>query len=330
MSIQKAELHSHLEGTITPSLAQKLAKRNKLRLPKTLLAADGQSYSYRDFLDFLKVFDAVAAVIKTPRDYYDITFDYLKTNALENTIYVETMYSPDHAERASGIPSSEHLQAIQQAIDDAEAQFNIIGRIIIVAVRHFGADAAIRVAKQAVKEQAPCIVGLGLGGDEINFPPKLFKKAYQIAAEAGLHCTVHAGEFAPASGMLEAMEYLPIERIGHGVQAIHSTETIAQLKDRNIALEVCPSSNVALGLFKDLVSHPLPHLMKAGIKVSLGSDDPPFFRTNLAKEYQRVQQTYKYSDSQMKAFTLSAIDSAFADEGTKLKLKKLLANDEKS
>ncbi|STX40988.1 adenosine deaminase [Legionella donaldsonii] len=330
MSIKKAELHSHLEGTITPTLAQKLAKRNKLPLPQTLLACDGKGYSYHDFLDFLKAYDAIAALIKTPRDYYDITFDYLKSNALENTVYIEMMYSPDHAEQASGIPSSEHLQAIQQAIDDAENQFNIIGRIIITAVRHFGADAAIRVAKQAIKEQVPCIVGLGLGGDEIHFPPKLFKKAYQIAAEAGLHCTVHAGEFAPASGMLEAMEYLPIERIGHGIQAIHSAETIAQLKDRNIALEVCPSSNVALGLFKDLVSHPLPHLMEAGIKISLGSDDPPFFRTNLAKEYQRVQQTYHYSDNQMKMFTLNAIDSAFADEVTKLKLRKLLTGDEQS
>jgi adenosine deaminase len=326
MHIQKAELHSHLEGTITPKLAQKLAKRNKLTLPKALLTTDGESYSYRDFLDFLKAYDTVSAVIKTPRDYYDITFDYLKNNALANTIYVEMMYSPTHAEQASGIPSSEHLQAIQQAIDDAETQFSIIGRIIITAVRHLGADTAIRVTKQAVKEQVPCIVGLGLGGDEINFPPKLFKKAYQIAAEAGLHCTIHAGEFAPASAMLEAMEYLPIERIGHGVQAIHSPETIAQLKERNIALEVCPSSNIALGLFKDLASHPLPYLIEAGIKVSLGSDDPPFFRTSLAEEYQRVQQGYHYSDSQMKAFTLNAIDSAFADKITKLKLRKLLTD----
>lgn len=325
MTIKKAELHTHLEGTITPDLAKKLAKRNKLLLPDALIAQDGQSYIYHSFLEFLTAYDTVASVIKCPLDYYDITFEYLKANAQENTIYVEMMYSPDHAEKSSGIPSKEHLQAIQQAIDDAEEKFNIIGRIIITAVRHFGTEAAIKVAKQALKEEAPCIVGFGLGGDEINYPPKLFAKAYNIAAEGGLYCTVHAGEFASAAGMIEAMEHLPIRRIGHGVQAIHSPETIAQLKDLNIALEICPSSNVALGLFKDLQNHPLPRFVQAGITVSLGSDDPPFFRTDLAKEYHRVQQAYQYTDSQMTAFTAMAIDTAFADEQTKLKLRELLA-----
>lgn len=324
MAIKKAELHTHLEGTITPSLAKKLAERNKIALPDHLIAKDGHSYLYDGFLDFLKAYDSVAAVIKSPEDYYDITFEYLKANAAEDTIYTEMMYSPDHAEMSSNIPSTEHLKAIQQAIDDAEAKHNIIGRIIITAVRHFGPESAIKVAKQALKENVPCIVGFGLGGDEINFPPKLFKEAYKIAADGGLQCTVHAGEFAPASGMLEAMEYLPIKRIGHGVQAIHSPKTLAKLHDKNIALEICPSSNISLGLFPDISHHPLPQFVKAGITVSLGSDDPPFFRTNLGREYQRVQQGYNYSDEQMKAFTAMAIESSFADAKTKEKLVKRL------
>lgn len=322
MSIKKAELHVHLEGTITPTLAHKLAKRNKLSIPEGLIAADGTSYLSRDFLHFLQVYDTLAALIKNPQDYYDITFDYLRANALENTLYVEMMYSPDHAEQASGMPSIEHLHAIQQAIDDAKAQFDILGRIIITAVRHFGPDAAIRVAKQASKESVPCVTGFGLGGDEINFPPKLFSKAYQIAAtEAGLFCTVHAGEFAPASGMLEAIEYLPIQRIGHGVQAIHSPETIALLKERNIALEICPSSNIKLGLFNDFNNHPFPKLLEAGIKVSLNSDDPPFMSTTLAQEYDRTQHAYDYSDEAMETITLMAIECAFVDEETKKALR---------
>ena len=317
MSIKKAELHVHLEGTITPILAQKLAKRNNLIIPEGLVAPDGQSYLSRDFLHFLHVYDTLAALIKTPLDYYDITFDYLRANALENTIYVEMMYSPDHAEQASGIPSIEHLHAIQQAIDDAQAQFGILGRIIITAVRHFGAEAAIRVATEASRESVPCATGFGLGGDEINFPPKLFSKAYQIAAEAGLFCTVHAGEFAPASGMIEAIEHLPIQRIGHGVQAIHSPETIALLKERNIALEICPTSNIKLGLFKDFNSHPFPQLLEAGIKVSLNSDDPPFMSTTLAQEYALTQKAYNYTNDEMEAITTMAIECAFVDEDTK-------------
>jgi adenosine deaminase len=322
MSIKKAELHVHLEGTITPIIAHKLAQRNKLVIPEGLIAPDGESYLSRDFLHFLQVYDTLAALIKTPQDYYDITFDYLRARALENTLYVEMMYSPDHAEQSTGVPSIDNLYAIQQAINDAEAQFGIIGRIIITAVRHFGAEASVRVAQEACRASVSCATGFGLGGDEINFPPKLFKKAYQIAAEAGLFCTVHAGEFAPASGMMEAIEHLPIQRIGHGVQSIHSPDTMAILKDRNIALEICPSSNIKLGLFSDFNSHPFPKFLEAGIKVSLNSDDPPFMSTSLANEYLLTQQAYHYSDAQMASITKMALECAFVDAQTK---KQLLA-----
>ncbi|KTD17500.1 adenosine deaminase [Legionella jordanis] len=325
MTIKKAELHSHLEGTISPSLAKKLAERNNINLDVKLFAADGQSYQYQNFLDFLRVYDEIAKVIQKPEDYYDITYNYLELNARKGVIYLETMYSPDHAEQSSGIPSCEHLKAIQQAIDDAEQKHGITGRIIITAVRHYGIDAAVKVAKQAVKEDMPYIVGFGLGGDEVNYPPKLFATAYQIAAAGGLSCTAHAGEFAGPSGILEALKYLPIKRIGHGVQAIHSPETMTILKENNIALEVCPSSNIALGLFNDFASHPLPEFIKAGLNVSLGSDDPPFFRTDVAREYELVQTHYQYSDDEMRAFTDRAIDASFADEKTKSKLRQQLS-----
>lgn len=320
MPVKKAELHTHLEGTISPLLAAELAKRNHLPMPDDLIDADGQSYFSRDFLHFLTVYDTLAALIKTPRDYYDVTFDYLRSTASEGAVYVEMMYSPDHAEQSSGIPSIEHLHAIQQAIDDAKLKYDIVGRIIVTAVRHFGADSAIQVAQQIAKQSVPCVTGFGLGGDEVRFPPKLFSEAYHIAADAGLACTVHAGEHAPASSMQEAINHLPIKRIGHGVQAIHCAETMSWLKDRNIALEICPSSNIKLGLFKDFQSHPFPRFLEAGIAVSLNSDDPPFMSTTLGQEYQRTQQAYGYSDQQMQAITLMALEHAFVDETTRSEL----------
>ena len=314
----------HLEGTISPVLAKKLAVRNHLCLPTDIISIDGGGYVYQDFMDFLKAYDTVAEVIKKPEDYYDITFEYLKASALAGGLYTEMMYSPDHAEKSSGVPSASHLEAIQEAIDHAEAQFGILGRILITAVRHFGAESAIKVAMQALKEKQKCIVGFGLGGDEYNFPPKLFTRAYEIAAEGGLHCTIHAGEFADASGMMEAMDHLPIERIGHGVMAMHSPETIARLIDKNIALEICPSSNIALGLFANLKEHPLLQFLEAGVKVSLNSDDPPFFKTNLGQEYDRVQAFYQFSPQKMQTFTEMAIGSAFVDEETKQHLRSQL------
>jgi adenosine deaminase len=324
MNLKKAELHVHLEGTIPPELAKKLAQRNKLTLPEGLVAPDGVSYLSKNFLDFLKVYDTLAAVIKYPQDYYDITFDYLKARAQEDTIYVEMMYSPDHAEHSSGIPSVEHLSAIQQAIDEAKKQFNIVGRILITAVRHFGVEAVEQVARQTHKNRFPCVTGFGLGGDEAKFPPKLFSKAYHIAADAGLQCTVHAGEFAPASGMIEAMNHLPIQRIGHGVHAIYSPDAMSMLKEKNIALEICPTSNIFLGLFKNMDEHPLPKFYDAGIKISINSDDPPFMSTTLGQEYQHVQKAYNYSDETMNHITGMAIESAFVDKQTKKELLELV------
>ncbi|PJD90477.1 MAG: adenosine deaminase [Legionella sp.] len=320
MDLKKIELHVHLEGTISPSLAQKLAARNQMTVPAHLLASDGSSYVSHGFLDFLHAYDLLAALIKSPRDYYDITFDYLKSSAQSGALYIEMMYSPDHAEQSSGIPSKEHLAAIQQAILDAEQQYGIIGRILITAVRHFGTEAAEKVAMQAHYDRFPCVVGFGLGGDEINFPPRLFSKAYAIAADAGLQCTVHAGEFAAADKMIEAIQYLPIKRIGHGVHAIHSPETMRLLKEKDIALELCPTSNIFLGLFKDMSHHPLPQFYEAGINISINSDDPPFMSTCLAQEYQRVQEAYQYSDDTMNAISKMAVHASFADDQTKTNL----------
>lgn len=321
MTIKKVELHTHLEGTISPHLASILAKKNNIVLPDAILTEDGQAYTYQDFLHFLKVYDCVAEVIKKPQDYYDVTYDYLKRNAEEGAIYIEMMYSPDHAEMVSKIPSKEHLAAIQQAIDDCEHQYGIIGRIIVTAVRHFGVEASVRVAEGALRDRLPCVVGFGLGGDEVNYPPKLFTRAFQIAAGGGLACTVHAGEHVGAEGVMEAMDYLPIQRIGHGVLSIYSPETMARLIDKNIALELCPSSNVRLGLFPSVAAHPFQKLLDAGITVSINSDDPPYFRTTLALEYERVQQAYGYADADMHRITQMAIDASFASSETKRILK---------
>lgn len=317
MTILKAELHTHLEGTIHPQTALKLAKRNGYTITPERISADGQGYVYQDFLDFLFTYDEeISPVIRKPIDYYDITLDYLERNAREGAIYIEMMYAPELAEKNTGIPSIEHLHAIQQAIQDAEARHQIIGRVIVTAIRHFGIPATVDVARDALKNRLPCVVGFGLAGDEINYPPEWFTEAFQIAHEGGLACTIHAGEFGTAESMITAMNLLPIQRIGHGVRAVHNVETLAMLKDKNILLEVCPSSNVKLGLYPSLREHPLPQLVAAGIKTCLNSDDPPYFMSELPDEYARVQATYGYNPQQMHQFTRNAIEAAFVDKTT--------------
>ena len=326
MTIKKAELHVHLEGTIAPNLALKLAARNKLSIPQGLITADGSGYYSKDFLHFLSVYDTLADLIKTPEDYYDVTYDYLKSCAQEGAIYVEMMYSPDHAEKTTNATSLENLHAVQQAIDDAEHKHNIIGRILITAVRHFGVESCTSVAKRAEVETVPAVVGFGLGGDELGYPPRLFEKVFKIAADAGLQCTAHAGEFGSASTIIDAVDSLNLKRIGHGVQCITSPEVMDILQERKIALEICPSSNIKFNLFTDLHNHPIQVFYERGMQISINSDDPPFMNTSIGQEYNRVQSAFGYDNNVMHNITKMAIESSFADAATKEKLlRQLLA-----
>jgi adenosine deaminase len=271
-------------------------------------------------MDFLNVYDELAALIRKPIDYFDITYDYLKQSALHGTIYTEMMYSPDHAEKISHIPSHEHLIAIGEAIEKAYQDFGIVGRIITTAVRHFGVEACEKVALEAQKYPFYFVTGFGLGGDEIHFPPALFEKTYQIARNAGLQTTIHAGEWGDAKSMEVAIKTCQVQRIGHGVRSIECQNTLDMLKDLQIHLEVCPSSNVVLGIYPQISAHPLPALLEQGISVSINSDDPPFMATTIDKEYDLVQKTFQYSDEFMKQITKNAVKAAFLEEEWKQKL----------
>lgn len=320
--LPKAELHVHLEGTIRPDLASKLAQRNGVDFPKHILSSDQQSYHSKDFLDFLRAYDLIAFLIKHPQDYYDLTYDYLIQSAKEGCIYTEMMYSPDHAERSSDISSHEHLIAINQAILDAQRDTGIIGRIIMTGVRHFGAEACEKVARQATKEPFSSIVGFGLGGNEIDYQPELFVKAYEIANSGGLKCTIHAGEFGSAESMRYAIEHCKVQRIGHGIAAAKCPKTIEMLIKHQIHLEICPSSNIKLGLFPKISEHPIDYLINQGVSLSINSDDPPFMKTTIGKEYQKVQEAFQYSNQKLLELTRDAILHAFIEADLK---KKILA-----
>jgi adenosine deaminase len=318
----KAELHVHLEGTIRPELGKLLAKRNNIPFPEHLLDSTKQFYESSDFLLFLKAYDEIAALIKRPIDYFDLTYDYLKQSAEVGVIYTEMMYSPDHAEKVSQIPSIEHLVAINEAINKAKIDFDIIGKIIITGVRHFGVEACEKVATHATEVDLPCVVGFGLGGDEIHYPPELFAKAYEIAAYGGLKKTIHAGEFGDAKSMQTAIKTCKVNRIGHGVAAILCPNTIAMLKDLNIPLEICPSSNIKLGLFPSIDKHPIKKLLELSVEISINSDDPPFMNTEIGREYDLVQKSFHLDNEEINNITRMAIKHAFIDDALKAKLLK--------
>jgi adenosine deaminase len=317
-TLPKAELHVHLEGTAPPELVRRMAVRNDVALPDRLLNADGR-FRYTDFLDFLRTYDLSASVIRTRQDYRDITYEYLSACADEGAIYVELTASPDHA-RAVGLSDEAHLDGIAEGIDDARRDHGIEGRILISAVRNFGVEKAVAVARYAAEWPHPYAVGFSMAGDEANFPATQFAEPFAIAAEAGLGCTIHAGEWAGPESVRAALT-LPVTRIDHGVRAVEDPALVRQLSERGIVLNCCPTSNVVLGVYPSFEEHPLPLLRAAGIGVTLGSDDPPYFGATIGGEYEVCAERMGLSEHDLREITLTAIEAAFCDDGLKTALR---------
>jgi adenosine deaminase len=308
--IPKAELHVHLEGTATPDLVRRIAERNGLRVPEGVFAAPDR-FAWRDFLDFLQTYDMAASVIRTAEDYRDITFEYLGACAAQGAIYVELIASPDHAALV-GLSDAEHLDGIAAGIDDARAAHGIEARILLTCIRNFGVESALRIARHAAARPHPYVVGFQMAGDEAGYPPGPFAEAYAIAADAGLGCSVHAGEWAGAESVRGALE-LPVTRIGHGVRAIEDPALVAEIAERGVVLECCPTSNVVLGVFPSYETHPLPALRDAGVRVTLASDDPPYFGASVGGEYDVARERFGWDDAQLLAITRTAIEASFAE-----------------
>lgn len=318
-AVPKAELHVHLEGTAPPDLVRRLAERNGLSLPAPLFTEAGR-FHWTDFLHFLRAYDDAAQAIRTAEDYRDVTYAYLERCAGEGAVYVEVMSSPDHAALA-GLSFAGHLEGIADGIGRAREAFGIEARLIVTCVRHFGVERAIEVARACARHPNPLLTGFGMGGDENAAPASAFAKAFRIAhEEAGLACTVHAGEAAGPDSVRDALDGLPVGRIGHGVRAIEDADLVRRIRDDGIVLEICPTSNLRTGVYGSFAGHPLNRLAEAGCRVTLNSDDPPYFDTTIGREYAVAAAWFGWDASRLLEATRTAIESAFVDEATRTRL----------
>jgi adenosine deaminase len=318
VGVPLAELHVHLEGTVTPALVRRLAARNGMDIPPGTI--DGDRFLWRDFLDFLQTYDRAASVVRTAQDYRDVTCEYLTACAAEGAVYIELTASPDHAAEA-GLPYSDMVAGIAQGIDDARAACAIESRVISTAVRSLGTERAEAIASAAAAQPHPYVTGFGLAGDEAGFPPGPFARAFAIADAAGLGVTCHAGEWAGPESVRAALA-LPVEltRLGHGVRAIEDPELVEELAARGTVLEVCPTSNVALSAYPSYAAHPFPVLRAAGVRVTLGSDDPPYWQASIGGEYAVARREWGLDDDELRDVTRTALAAAFASDAVKTKL----------
>lgn len=312
----KAEIHCHIEGAAPPDLA--LHQARKYNVDLSGLVHDG-AYVWHDFTTFLAAYDGVASLFRSEDDYARLAEHYLSSLARDGTIYSEIFVSPDHAARV-GLSPDAYVEALGEGMQRARAKTGIESRMIVTGVRHFGVEAVEAAARFAARSRHPLVTGFGMAGDERIGETEDFVRAFEIAREAGRGITVHAGEFSGWESVAAALDHLRPSRIGHGVRAVENIGCVRRLVDEGVVLECCLGSNVALGVYSSYVEHPLVKLLNAGCRITLNSDDPPFFRTSLAGEYAAAKREFGLDERVLANFTQTAIEAAFLDRKTKTQL----------
>ncbi|THD81596.1 adenosine deaminase [Aliigemmobacter aestuarii] len=318
----KLELHLHLEGAAPPAFIRGLAQEKKIDISG--IFDEAGNYRYKDFWDFLKVYEAATSVLTSPSDYARLTRAVLEESAASGVIYSECFLSPDFCGGRDLGAWREYLHAIREAADQAERQDGIILRGIITCIRHFGPEKARETAVCAAETAGDWIVGFGIAGDEKAGKPRDFLWSFDCAREAGLRLTAHAGEWGGPDSVRDALNDLRVERIGHGVRAIEDLVLVDELAERGTVLEVCPGSNIALGIYPTWRAHPIGQLYDRGVKVTVSTDDPPFFHTTMTREYDRLADAFDWDAGVFETLSRTALDAAFCDSKTKTTIAKKL------
>ena len=320
--IPKVELHLHLEGGTPPSFIRAMAKEKSVDL-SGIFNEDG-SYAYRDFAHFLSVYEAATSVLTSPQDFYRLTQAVLEETTKAGVVYAETFLSPDFCGGGDLPAWRDYLAAIKQAADEVEAAGGTTLRGIVTCIRHFGPEKAKPAAHCAAETAGEWLVGFGMAGAEDVGRQADYAYSFDMAREAGLRLTTHAGEWRGPAEVRDAVEDLKVERVGHGVRAIEDADTVAMLADKGVTLEVCPGSNVVLGVVPDWQSHPIQRLREAGVKVTVSTDDPPFFHTTLPREYEMLEKTFGWGEEDFAAVNQTALAAAFCNEDTRARVAKRL------
>ena len=320
--LPKVELHLHLEGAAPPSFIRGLAREKNMDISGIFNENGG--YRFTDFWNFLKVYEAATETLKSPEDYRRLTLAVLEESAASGVIYSETFLSPDFCGGRDLGAWREYLHAMREAADQAEKTFGITLRGVITCIRHFGPDKARETARCAAETAGDWIVGFGIAGDEKIGSPKDFAWSFDAAREAGLRLTAHAGEWGGPESVRDAVRDLGVERIGHGVRAIEDLALVDELAERGTVLEVCPGSNIALGIYPTWRKHPISELMRRGVKVTISTDDPPFFHTTMAREYEQLHEAFDWDEGVFNGIARTSLDAAFCDADTRARVLKRL------
>jgi adenosine deaminase len=312
-SLPKVELHLHLEGSIRPEIACTLAARHGVKLTEEEVR---RRYDYSNFAEFIEAFKWVTSFLREPGDFALLAADLAEQLLAQHVVYAEVTLSVGIMLLRKQDPQA-NFEAILVATEPFEKR-GLRLNWIFDAVRQFGPEPALEVVEAARRCASSRIVAFGIGGDELSVPTREFRHVYFRAKSSGLHPLMHAGEIGGAEKIREAVELLGVERVGHGIAAIHDPALMDLLAVRRITLEVCPTSNLRTGALAQqlrnpratLVQHPLPKLLRHGIPVVVSTDDPAMFHASLLGEYEAAAQM-GLSDAELVGLHRAAVEHSF-------------------
>jgi adenosine deaminase len=304
-----AELHLHIEGTLESDLLVTLARRNGVDLPSYDPAVLTARYeNFADLQAFLDVYYANLAVLRTEADFYDLAAGYL-TRAAAAGVRRAEMFCDPQTHLRNGVPLEAMFDGFGAAIADAD----ISADLIVCFLRDLGGEAAEELLRAALPFRDR-FIGVGLDSAEVGYPPRLFRRAYEIAAAEGLHRVAHAGEEGGPEYVREALDVLGVERIDHGNRALEDPDLVARLRDEKIPLTVCPLSNVYLRGVARIEDHPLPAMLEQGLVVTVNSDDPAYFGGGIDKNFTAVRTALGVSDADLAVLAANSFEAAFIDD----------------
>ncbi len=310
LRMPKVELHLHLEGSMPPASLLALTRRRGIHLPATSLEGFTEWFRFSDFEHFVQVYVTICKCLREPEDFQQLVDAVAAEQARQNVVYSELHFTIG-THLMTGHSASELRDAMAEALVDAEKKHGVRLRLIPDVVRNVAYKWADRTLEWALEMKDRGVVALGISGIEAGHANDPFVEHFRAAAAAGLRRVAHAGEHAGPESIRSVRELLGAERIGHGVRAVEDPALVAELADAQVPLEVCPTSNVCLGVVPDLASHQFERLRAAGANVTVNSDDPPLFATSLTDEYRRLAETFGYDAETCAALALAALRASF-------------------
>ncbi|MDY6976883.1 MAG: adenosine deaminase [Pseudomonadota bacterium] len=314
-NIPKAELHLHIEGSLTPELMWRLAEKHSVSLPYASVEEIEAAYNFKDLQSFLDLYYAGAGVLRDEEDFFTLMWEYLSRCAEENIVHTEIMFDPQtHTER--GIGFDVFMPGFLRAMQKAESEFGISSYLIMSFLRHLPESEAFETL-EAAKPYYQHITAVGLDSSELGHPPSKFERVFKKAKSLGFKIVAHAGEEGPASYIWEAIELLDVDRIDHGVRCQEDQALMALLKEKQIPLTVCPLSNLKLCVIDDMKEHNIVQLLDAGLLVTVNSDDPTYFGGFLNANFEALHTSLNIDEETIRMLAANSFKASFLPEEKK-------------